>query len=181
MNANSFTRHMLVHMGLVALVAPLLALLVARSRFDPVRRWPRGFSPITASLIEFVVVWLWHAPAWHVAARHDAGIMMLEQASFLGASTYLWLAIIGGDAASRAIRAAAGIIALVLTFAHMTMLGAVLALTPRDLYGHGGNAIEDQQLGGTIMIAVGTVAYLGAALWLSRSLLIARPQAGRSS
>jgi putative membrane protein len=104
----------------------------------------------------------------------------LEQASFVLASTYLWLAILGGDRASRAPRAATGIIALVLTFAHMTMLGAVLALTPRDLYSHGPAALADQQLGGAVMIATGTIAYLGAALWLSRTLLIARPFGGQT-
>ena len=180
MNAGAFTRHMVAHMTLVAVVAPLLAVLIARGRFNPVERRPQWFSPIAASLIEFVVIWAWHAPALHVAARHDAAIFVLEQASFLGASTYLWLSIVGGDRASSAMRAGAGILALVLTFAHMTMLGAVLALTPRDLYGHGGSAIADQQLGGAVMIASGTVAYLGAALWLSRSLLIAQPHGGRS-
>jgi putative membrane protein len=176
----AFTRHMAAHMTLVALAAPLLAALIARSRFNPVARRPYWFSPITASLIEFVVVWAWHAPAWHVAARHGNGMFALEQASFLGAATYLWLSILGGDDASRAIRAGTGIIALVLTFAHMTMLGALLALTQRDLYGHGVDAVGDQQLGGAVMIASGTVAYLGAALWLSRSLLIARPYGERT-
>lgn len=180
MTSGPFTRHMLAHMALVALVAPLLAAWFARSRFDPVRRRPEWFSPITASLIEFVVFWGWHAPALHLAARHDAAVFAVEQASFLGASTYLWLAILGGDRASSAMRAGAGIIALVLTFAHMTMLGALLALTPRDLYTHGPEALADQQFGGAVMIASGTVAYLGAALWLSRAILIGRPYGGRT-
>ena len=179
LTAGTFTRHMVAHMTLVALVAPLLAIVIARSRFDPVQRRPHWFSPITASLIEFVVIWAWHAPALHVAARHDGGVWLLEQASFVGASTYLWLSILGGGRATAAMRAGTGIIALVLTFAHMTMLGAVLALTPRDLYGHADGALADQQLGGAVMIASGTIAYLGAALWLSRSLLIAQPDRGR--
>lgn len=176
----TFTQHMLAHMTIVAVVAPLLAAAIARSRLNPVTGHPQRFSPITASLIEFVVVWTWHAPALHVAARHDGAMFALEQVSFLGASTYLWLAILGGDRASSAMRAATGIIALVLTFAHMTMLGAVLALTPRELYGHGAGAVADQQLGGAVMIAGGTVAYLSAALWLARSLLIARPYGERA-
>ena len=178
--AGPLTRHMIAHMTLVALVAPLIAMVIARSRINPVARRPQWFAPVAASLIEFVVIWAWHAPALHVGARHHAGMFALEQASFLGASTYFWLAIVGGDRGSSAERAGAGIIALVLTFAHMTMLGAVLALTPRDLYGHGAAALPDQQVGGAIMIGSGTVAYLGAALWLSRSLLIARPHGGRS-
>lgn len=179
MIAGAFTFHMAAHMLLVALIAPLIAALIARSRFNPVLGRPHWFSPIAASLIEFVVIWAWHAPALHTAARHDSGMWALEQVSFLGAATYLWLAILGGDRASSAMRAGAGIIALVLTFAHMTMLGALLALTPRDLYGHGAGSLADQQLGGAVMIAAGTVAYLGGALWLSRSLLIARPYGGR--
>jgi putative membrane protein len=171
---------MVAHMTLVALVAPLVAAAIARSRFDPVQHRPSWFSPIAASLIEFVVIWAWHAPALHVAARHDGAVLAAEQLSFLGAATYLWLAILGGDRASSSVRAGAGIIALLLTFAHMTMLGAVLALTPRDLYSHGGAALADQQLGGAVMIATGTIAYLGAALWLARSLLNAHPYGGRS-
>ena len=180
MTGGTFTRHMIAHMTLVTVVAPLIAAALARSRFDPVERRPSWFSPITASVIEFVVIWAWHAPALHTVARHDAGMFALEQASFLCAATYLWMSILGGDRASGAMRTGTGIIALVLTFAHMTMLGAVLALAPRDLYGHGAAALADQQLGGAVMIAAGTVAYLGAALWLSRALLMARPSGGRS-
>lgn len=176
----AFTRHMLAHMALVAAVAPLLAAAIARSRFNPVQRRPHWFSPIAASLVEFVVIWAWHAPVLHKAARQEHGVFLAEQASFLVGSTYLWLAILGGGRAARALRAGTGIIALALTFAHMTMLGAVLALAPRDLYGHGPDAIADQQRGGAVMIASGAIAYLGAAMWLSRRLLVARPNGGRS-
>ena len=95
LTAGTFTRHMVAHTALVALVAPLLAAVIARSRVNPVAWRPQWFSPIAASLIEFVVIWGWHAPALHVLARHDRGALALEQMSFLGASTYLWLAILG--------------------------------------------------------------------------------------
>ena len=179
MTAVTFTGHMVAHMALVALVAPLVAILIARSRIDPVRRHPQWFSAIAASLIEFVVIWMWHAPALHIAARHDGAILALEQTSFFGAALYLWLSILGGDRATAPMRAGVGVIALVLTFTHMTMLGALLALTPRGLYSHGPEALADQQLGGAVMIATGTIAYLGAALWLSRALLVARPHGGQ--
>ena len=179
MSPITFSGHMVLHMAIVAVVAPLLAVMIARSRLDPVQARPRWFSPIVASLVEFVVIWMWHAPALHIAARHDRGMLLLEQASFLGAALYLWLSILGGDRSAHAMRAGVGVIALVLTFAHMTMLGALLALTPRVLYAHGPGALADQQLGGAVMIATGTIAYLGAALWLSRSLLVARPHGGQ--
>jgi putative membrane protein len=175
MSAGAFARHMVAHMTLVALVAPLLAILIARSRFNPVERRPQWFSPIAASLVEFVVIWAWHAPVWHIAARHDIAMFALEQASFLGASTYLWLSIVGGDRASRAMRAGAGIVALVLTFAHMTMLGALIALAPRALYAYHAITLADQQLGGAVMVLAGAVAYPLAALWIARSLVAAEP------
>lgn len=165
------TVHMIVHMTVVAAMAPLAAWLTRGRSIDPVRRYPRCFSPIPASLLEFAVVWAWHAPLLRLAARHDGLMFAAEQASFFIAALWLWLSIVGGDARQRSSRAAAGVVALVLTFAHMTMLGAVLALSPRALYGHGAAGLADQQVAGTIMIAAATVAYLGAAIWLSRGLL----------
>ena len=65
-----------------------------------------------------------------------------------------------------------------LTFAHMTMLGVLIALAPRELYGHGADALADQQQGGAVMVLAGALAYPAAALWLSRSLLAPRAASG---
>ena len=165
----TMTVHMAWHMCLVAVIAPMIALALRGTRFDPVRVRPGLFAPIAACLIEFAVVWGWHLPALHVAARHDAVWFAAEQLSFAAAALYLWISILGGEPRDRPTRAGAGVIALVLTFAHMTMLGVLIALAPRDLYGHGDAG--DQQLGGALMILAGTVAYPLAALWLSRSFL----------
>jgi putative membrane protein len=48
---------------------------------------------------------------------------------------------------------------------HMTLLGALLALSPRPLYPHTAalasmRPIEDQHLGGAIMLVVGGATYL---------------------
>jgi putative membrane protein len=55
---------------------------------------------------------------------------------------------------------------------HMTLLGALLALTPRPLYPHadgfaGLTALEDQHLGGAIMLLIGGIAYLLCGLALT--------------
>ncbi len=65
---------------------------------------------------------------------------------------------------------------------HMTLLGVLVALSPRVLYAHGGGAeaLADQALGGVIMIA-GGAAYLAGGLFLVQLLLRARavrPAAG---
>lgn len=59
---------------------------------------------------------------------------------------------------------------------HMTLLVALLALTPRPLYLHAGGfsrltPLEDQHLGGAIMLIVGGVSYLAGGLWLTAGLV----------
>jgi len=169
----SFSAHMTLHMGVVALAAPLLALGLAGGRLDPVRRAPRLFPPVPLSVVELVVVWAWHAPALHHAARHRADALVVEQGTFLLAGLLVWLSAFGGAPGRREGRAAAGVVALLLTSMHMTLLGALLALAPRPLYTHAGGPalLQDQHLGGAIMLAAGGAAYLLGGLWLTGALL----------
>lgn len=172
----SFSAHMTMHVGVVAVAAPLLALGVAGGRLDPVRRAPALFSPIPASLVELVVVWAWHTPALHHAARHSRAGLVAEQAMFLLSALLVWLSVFGGDRRQRCERAAAGVVAMLLTSMHMTLLSALLALPPRPLYEHAGGGsrltpIEDQHLGGAIMLSVGGLAYLLGGLGLAVGLL----------
>jgi putative membrane protein len=176
----SFSAHMTMHMAVVAAAAPLLAVSVAGSRVDPAARWPVLFAAIPASVLELLVVWGWHAPALHHAARGGATVFAAEQASFLAAGLLVWIAAVGGSASQRATGAATGIVALLLTSMHMTLLGALLALSPRPLYAHaaarGGEAaaLHDQHLGGAIMLLVGGAAYLAGGLWLAARLVAER-------
>lgn len=173
-SSHSFAAHMTLHMTLVAVVAPLLAIGLAGSRLDPVTRGADWLAPIPASLVELLVVWVWHAPGLHHAARTSTAMFALEQVSFLAVGLYFWVSVLGGDARTRRLRAGSGTIALVLTFAHMTLLGSVLALAPRPLFhamgGHG-DALADQHLGGAIMLIVGSLSYIPAGVWLTRGLL----------
>jgi putative membrane protein len=171
-----FSAHMTMHMGVVAVAAPLLALGVAGGRLDPVRRAPALFAPIPASIVELLVVWAWHAPALHHLARHSTAGLVAEQGTFLASGLLLWLSAFGGGARRRRERTAAGTVGLLLTSMHMTLLGALLALAPRPLYMHAGEIVgviplEDQHLGGAIMLLVGGVSYLAGALWLTAELL----------
>jgi putative membrane protein len=154
----TFTLHMAWHMMLVTVAAPIAAAAIAGTRRDPVRAAPAAFSPLVACLLEFLIVWGWFAA---------------EQLSFAGAALFLWLSIIGGDPGERRARAGSGVIALVLTFAHMIMLGVLIALAPRDLYGHG--ALADQQIGGAVMVIAATIVLPAAAVWLLYPSLAARP------
>ena len=95
---------------------------------------------------------------------------------FLVCGLLLWLSAFGGHRPLDANRAAAGVIGLLLTMMHMVLLGALLVLTSRTLYTHGEShtgltPLEDQHLGGAIMLVGGGVSYLLGGLWLSVRLL----------
>ncbi|HWN07850.1 MAG TPA: cytochrome c oxidase assembly protein [Pyrinomonadaceae bacterium] len=174
----AFFAHMTMHMAVVALASPLIALGIAGTQLDPVRYVPTLFSPIPVSVLELCVVWAWHAPALHHAARHQTAALIIEQAMFLLCGLLMWLSAFGGDDrqdGSRS-RRAAGVVGLLLTSMHMTLLGALLALAPRPLYAHAEafsslTPIQDQHLGGAIMLIAGGVAYLGGGLWLTVGLM----------
>ena len=172
----AFFAHMIMHMGVVAVAAPLLALGIASVRLDPVRKLPSLFAPIPASVGELVVVWAWHAPALHHEARHCVAGLSVEQGTFLLAGLWVWLSAFGGGVRRDGSRTAAAIVGLLLTAMHMTLLGALLALTPRPLYAHadgfsGLTPLEDQHLGGAIMLLAGGASYLAGGLWLTAGLL----------
>jgi putative membrane protein len=174
-----FSLHMTRHMGVVAVAAPLIALGLTGGRFDPVSRLPALLAPLPACVVEFVIVWAWHAPALHDAARHTLLGLLLEQGSFFFSGVLVWLAAFGGSADERRDRGGAGVLAMLLTSMHMTMLGALLALAPRPLYAHAHHGstdgfltpLGDQHLGGAIMLIVGGVSYATGGLWLTASLL----------
>jgi putative membrane protein len=180
MAAVSFTGHMARHLLLVALAAPLLAWGLAGSRCDPATRRPWLRAAIPASIAEFVVVWSWHAPALHSAAREQPLVLATEQLSFLVSGLWLWRSLLDSGGQLHPAQAAPGVIALLLTFAHMTLLGAALALGPRLLYAHGahGASLADQQAGGALMLVVSAVVYLTSALGLTGVLLRARTPSG---
>jgi putative membrane protein len=180
-----FSAHMATHMTVVAVAAPLLALALAGTAFDPVRRLPAPLLAVPASLVELLVVWGWHAPALHDLARRSSFGFVAEQATFLASALVVWLCVAAPDRrgsphddgptrhqpASGSTRAT-GVIALLLTSMHMTLLGALLALAPRPLYhAHAAAQLADQQLGGALMLAVGGAVYLGGGLLLAATLV----------
>jgi putative membrane protein len=174
-----FAGHMIVHMAVVAIAAPLLAIGLAGSRLDPTPLAPLLFAPMLAMALEFVVVWGWHAPALHAAARGSPAVMALEQLSFLAVGLLVWLAAFGRGCGPARAAWGGGILALFLTSMHMTLLGALLALSPRPLYHHahaagsfaGLTPLDDQHLGGAIMLLVGGASYLIGGLVLMARLL----------
>ena len=77
--ASSFAAHMLAHMGVVAIAAPLIAIGIS---VTGARRTAATLASALASLVELVVVWGWHAPAARFGRRARPSAPS-EQASFL--------------------------------------------------------------------------------------------------
>ena len=174
---HSFAAHMMMHTTVVAVAAPLFAFAVAGTRTDPVRSIPHFLPAIPASMIELIIVWTWHAPAFHRAARSEPGMFVLEQASFLAGGVLLWIAAVGGTPEQRRSRAGGGVVALLFTSMHMTLLGALFTLASRPLFVHAPMspalaAAWDQQVGGVIMLLVGGASYLIGGLWLTGAALV---------
>jgi putative membrane protein len=174
----TFSAHMAGHMLLVAVAAPLLAASLARTVPGLTTRMASICPPVPASLVELLLVWGWHAPVLHRAARAGGSALVAEQAAFLLAGFWLWATALARDAEGRLARGPEGILALLLTATHMTLLGVLLALAPRPLFTHSDPApLTDQELGGVVMLVVGGAAYLAGGLYLLARLLQAPPSA----
>ncbi|AJE49055.1 cytochrome c oxidase assembly protein [Celeribacter indicus] len=162
----AFPVHMLRHMGLVAVAAPLLVLGL------PPHAGRVAIQPLLAAVIEFLLVWGWHLPAAHALGRLSGAGFAAEQASFLLAGVLVWAGCL------RAGHPLAGAGGLLLTSMHMTLLGALLILAPRDLYAEiCGTApdLDGQQVGGILMLAIGTPVYLFGGIALTGRALAEEP------
>lgn len=159
----TFTGHMVLHMGVVAVVAPLLVLALPALPRALDRIVPPVIAAPLAAVVEFVVVWGWHTPAMCGLAQTSLAAFAAEQASWLLVGLFLWAAVLRPATAS-GLALWAGVLALLMTGMHMTLLGTLITLATHPQYGR---PLIDQQTGGLIMLAVGAVAYTGAGLALA--------------
>ena len=173
MSRTAFSAHMLLHLGVVALVAPLLAMGLVRAGLRLGSNM-RGWMAL-AFIMEMLVVWGWHAPALHEAAARQVLVFVVQQVSFLLVGLGVWLA---GLAARERGDLLIAMFGFALTLMHMTMLGVLLLMAPTLIYpaelclgAFGFEALEDQRLGGVLMAAWGGLAYLAGGIVLGWRLL----------
>lgn len=173
MSRTAFSAHMLLHLGVVALVAPLLAMGLVRTGLrlsGNMRGWM-----MLAFIMEMLVVWGWHAPALHEAAARHVAVFVLQQLSFLLVGLAVWLA---GLAARERGNLLIAMFGFALTLMHMTMLGVLLLMAPKLIYpaelclgAFGFEQLEDQRFGGVLMAAWGGLVYLAGGIVLGYRLL----------
>jgi putative membrane protein len=175
MSRTAFSPHMLLHLGVVVVASPLLGYGISQY-LRPPKTLGEAFSwCFLAAAFETTAVWGWHIPLLHDAQGHNFTLFVLEQLSFLAAGLGLWTAAF---AAGGPRTAAAPLLALLLTFSHMTMFGLVLTLAPRLIYdpnlcrgAFGFGRLADQQLGGILMAIGGGLPYLLGTAWAAWQLL----------
>lgn len=152
-------RHMLLHIALMTMVAPLAAyaLVVCRPAM------PRNPSPgklWLATVLQVLLFLFWHTPYGMMTAMHADGGELLLQGSLLIVACLFWWTLLRlhPDQAGHAI------LALLLTGKLFCLVALLLTFAPRSLYP--AMPHEDQQLAGLIMITICPLCYVVSAIWL---------------
>jgi len=172
----SFTWHMVQHMLLTVVAAPLLALGAPSvlKRLSP--RWQRAAASIAgpgwvawmfvALALQSAAMLLWHIPpAFEAAVEHDP-IHGVEHLTMLATAVFFWWVVF--EAGSN--RVAIAIVALFFATGVCSALGAGLTLATHTWY-PAYRSSSDQAMGGVIMWAVvGTAYLLGAVILFFRWL-----------
>ncbi|HSF04574.1 MAG TPA: cytochrome c oxidase assembly protein [Methylomirabilota bacterium] len=170
-----FSAHMLQHLLLVSVAAPLLLLAdpfaallwglpaplralagrLLRPR-APLRRlwWALTAMPV-AWLVHVLVIWLWHLPVAYDAAVADRLLHDLEHLAFFGSALLFWWSIAQPAPRVRARPVySLRVIYLVLAAVQTGLLGLLLTLSPQTWYRSYASP-EDQALGGMVMWGAG--------------------------
>jgi putative membrane protein len=195
----SFTAHMIEH-ELIMLVATLLlaasgvGATMAWGLPKPLRlalgggwtsplqsAWRRLTEPVTATVIQAIVMWAWHAPALFNRALEIDGWHIAQHASFFASSLFFWWAMLH----PRGRHSGYGVSAACLFVTSLVggALGALMSISASPWYsdyaamgvsGIGLDPTTDQQLAGLVMWIPGGLVHGVAAIlmfykWLKLS------------
>jgi putative membrane protein len=182
--------HMVQHLLLVVVAAPLLALggplatvrlglpPAGRSGLAVLKRASRRLRRrvgdphplLLAAGVHLAVTWVWHAPVLYDLAVRSAAVHVLEHVAFLASAVWVWSEI---AATTRKNRRTQGLATLALAAVMVAggVLGALLTFAGRPLYGaYGGHgsltALEDQELAGALMWVLPSFVYAAVAIRL---------------
>lgn len=200
-NDESLTAHMLQHLVLIQVSAPLLilgrpvqlflrALPPARVKrilqLTVTRPWVRQtlnalFSPLSVTALNAVALVFWHIPRFYDATLVNTTVHVIEHLCFLGTALLFWWVIVEPVPRHHKV---APVWALVMTFVIMVVgmtIGALLTLAPRLVYPFyaaarapwGLTPLDDQQLAGVIMWVGGGLYYTIILLLLLARWLLA--------
>jgi putative membrane protein len=207
-SAALFSVHMLQHLLLMMVAAPLFVLgdpmsatvwaLPMRGRralggWWRRRAWLRAAwhlltAPLVAWTLHVGVLWVWHYPTFYDHALRTEPVHVLEHATFFLTAVLFWWPVLRRH--GRRLRDGVAIVYLFGAALQGTLLGAALTLVARPLYtAHFGTTtawgltpLEDQQLAGLLMWVPAGFVYLAALVPpVLRALRDSSDQRSRSS
>ncbi len=189
-----FFIHMLQHILLVMVAAPLL--LLANPMKTLIWAFPKGIRksignrlkshglirrilslsvmPLFAWFVFVVCIWLWHSPSAYNAALENEAVHVLEHMTIFVASVILWWSVIGPAPIRTYLPYPLRCLYILAALVQNTILGAMLTFAEAPLYSYYANSPThwgittdyDQQLGGIIMWIPGGMMYLAALIIL---------------
>lgn len=168
--AGHLTRHMLLHIGLMTVLAPLLASWMQRCRWPFPGAAAPWFLPVV-TIFQLVLFFVWHSPQVLTWMMSSPVLHTAMQVILLLVATAFWSSVLQRSDASMW----SAVVALLLTGKLFCLVALILVFAPRALYGGGMSAhhpvmdLADQQLAGLLMITACPMTYILAAI-----LLVAR-------
>ncbi len=181
-----FSVHMIQHLILILLAAPLLVISNFPLAFLWVlpRAWARrlGYrwnrsqslshawqvisSPVCAWLLFAITIWIWHARLLFEAALQNEAIHTLEHLGFLITAMLFWWMLLK-PTGQKHLQYGMAIPYLFTTILHSSILGALMTFTTQPWYPYyatlvepwGITPLQDQQLAGLIMWIPGGIVF----------------------
>lgn len=152
----SLTAHMVQHLLLLVVVAPLAALALSGLR-PAARSWT--WWAAAAVVAHGAALLGWHLPALYDAAQRNLAVHGLEHSAYLAGGLALWLVVL-----PRRGQAPAGPAVLVVFLAGVpcTLLGAAMTTAGATWYASyaGSGGLGSQHMAGAVMWGFGGLAYL---------------------
>jgi putative membrane protein len=168
------TAHMVQHLLLVSVAAPLLVAgrpydvltsAVRRRRTWPALDRPTAPAVVAAAVLQVGTLVLWHLPVLYDAALRHEAVHALEHVAITATAVALWFVLtrVDGEAAG------AAVIAVFVATLPTMALGVAMTISRTPWYAYYATTaapLADQQLAGVVMWAYGGLASLAAAIAL---------------
>jgi putative membrane protein len=182
------TMHMVQHLLLTLIAAPLMLAGTPRWLFRPLLRIPGALvvgrlmtSVLVCFLLYNAVFGLWHVPRYYEMALASEPIHILEHLTFFATAALTWWPIFSPLDELPALPPGLQVLYLFLQSLPPTILGAILTFASSPLYASyergprlwGLDALTDQQLAGLLMWIPGSLVFFGVLTvvfirWLNR-------------
>lgn len=166
--------HMVQHLALTMIAAPLIAVAFAGSRLQrspTVRRWTRVFvhpppSPLVAAVGATVVMAVWHLPGAYDIAVDVWWIHALEHVTMLATTTWFWATALHHGVRRNPL---AVIVALTGIATASAGIGVLLMFTPTAPYASQ-SSLVDGQVAGALLTASGVLHGIAAFVLVVRAV-----------